>query len=521
MKKNNITLNQLEDLSCLYEITKNLASSVDLKQCLSETMETIGTMKSMANGTVTIINPLTGRLEIEVAPDINAEGRKRGKYQIGEGITGRVVASGEPIIVPHIAEEPMFLNKTRSRGNLKNQSRSFLCVPIREGKQVIGALSVDRIYEDGISEQADLDLRFLTILSSLIAQTTHRIQAVNQEQDELRHENLKLKRELSEKNKINDIQGKSSKMQEVYEMIHRVVDSNATVLLRGESGTGKTLVAKALHYNSRRQEKPFIVVNCSALPETLLESELFGHEKGAFTGATERKAGRFEQAEGGTLFLDEIGEISHAVQVKLLNVVQERSFQRLGSAKTITCDVRLVAATNRDLEKAVQNKNFREDLYYRLNVFPVYMPPLRERRTDILLLAEYFLEKYAQENGKEIQRISTPAIDMLIQYHWPGNVRELQNCMERAVLICDGDTIKSNHLPPTLQTSDSIRSDKNPLSLSASVENFEKDLIIDGLKKNRGNQTQTAKYLDTSLRIINYKIHQYNIEPKTFKIKKL
>ncbi len=517
MTKHHDIATQLEDLRCLYEITKSLASSTDLKECLSRTMETIDSMKQMENGTVTIINPSTGKLEIEVAHGINAEGRKRGKYQIGEGITGRVVASGEPIIVPHIAEEPMFLNKTRARGDLSNQTRSFLCVPVRDGKQVIGALSVDRIYQDGISE-ADADLRFLTILSSLIAQTTHRIQTVNQEQDDLRVENLKLKRELSEKNKINDIQGNSSRMQEVYGMIHRVVDSNATVLLRGESGTGKTLVAKALHYNSKRKEKPFIVVNCSALPETLLESELFGHEKGAFTGATERKYGRFEQAEGGTLFLDEIGEISLAVQVKLLNVVQERIFQRLGSAKSISCDVRLVAATNRDLESAVQDKSFREDLYYRLNVFPVYMPALRERRTDILLLAEYFLEKYSAENNQSIKRISTPAIDMLIQYHWPGNVRELQNCMERAVLICDGDTIKGIHLPPTLQTSESINPGKNPLSLSASVENFEKDIIIEGLKKNRGNQTKTAKDLDTSLRIINYKVHQYNIDPKTFKI---
>lgn len=518
MQKQNDITTQLEDLSSLYEITKNLASSTDLKECLEQTMATLDKMKKMENGTVTIINPLTGKLEIEVAHGINAEGRKRGKYHIGEGITGRVVASGEPIIVPHIANEPKFLNKTRARGDLSNQMRSFICVPIRGGKQVIGALSVDRIYQDGISGQAEADLRFLIILSTLIAQTAHRIQKVNQEQEELRVENLKLKRELSEKNKINDIIGNSSRMQEVYEMIHRVVDSNATVLLRGESGTGKTLAAKALHYNGRRKDKPFIVVNCSALPETLLESELFGHEKGAFTGATERKIGRFEQAEGGTLFLDEIGEISHAVQIKLLNVVQERIFQRLGSGKSIACDVRLVAATNRDLEAAVKEKKFREDLYYRLNVFPVYMPSLRERRTDILLLAEFFLEKYAKENQKTIQRISTPAIDMLIQYHWPGNVRELQNCMERAVLICDDDTIKGIHLPPTLQTSESINSEGNPLSLSAAVENFEKDLIVEGLKKNRGNQTKTAKYLDTSLRIINYKIHQYNIDPKIFKI---
>jgi len=508
---------ELKDLTCLYDITRELASSGDISECLEKSMEILSSSKEMENGTVSIVNPVTGKLEIEVAFGITAEGRKRGKYKIGEGITGRVVATGEPIIVPHIADEPLFLNRTRSRGDLSNQNRSFLCVPIKDGKHVIGALSVDRIYQSGIDDQANKDLQFLTVLSSVIAQTTRRIQIVNKEKEKLRVENLKLKRELSEKNRINDIVGNSSRMQDVYEMVHRVVDSNATVLLRGESGTGKTLVAKALHYNGKRKEKPFIVVNCSALPETLLESELFGHEKGAFTGANERKSGRFEQAEGGTLFLDEIGEISHSVQVKLLNVVQERSFQRLGSAKSINCDVRLVAATNRDLEKAVSEKFFREDLYYRLNVFPVYMPPLRERRTDILLLAEFFLEKYSGENKKKIRRISTSAIDMLIQYHWPGNVRELQNCIERAVLVCDDDSIKGIHLPPTLQLADDSTFDK-PLSLTAAVERFEKDLIIEGLKKNNGNQTRTAKFLDTSLRIINYKIHQYNIDPKKYKV---
>ena len=319
----------LEDLSCLYEITKELASSLDLNDCLEKAMEILAIMKQMENGTVTIVNPLTGKLEIEVAYGITAEGRRRGKYKIGEGITGRVVASGEPIIVPHISEEPLFLNRTRARGDLSNQNRSFLCVPIQDGLQIIGALSVDRIYEGGLTDQANTDLRFLTVLSGLIAQTTKRVQTVNHEKEQLHFENLKLKRELSEKNRINDIVGNSSRMQDVYEMIHRVVDSNATVLLRGESGTGKTLVAKALHYNGRRKDFPFVVVNCSALPETLLESELFGHEKGAFTGATDRKIGRFEQAEGGTLFLDEIGEISQSVQVKLLHVVQERTFQRL------------------------------------------------------------------------------------------------------------------------------------------------------------------------------------------------
>lgn len=508
---------QLEDVTALYEITRQLASSLELRGCLEKAMVILADMKNMENGTVTIVNPNTGKLEIEIAPGITAEGRKRGKYKIGEGITGRVVATGEPIIVPQISEEPRFLNRTRARGNIAEQKKSFLCVPVKDGQQVIGALSVDRFYATGIGEQANTDLQFLTVLSSIIAQTVVRIQKVNKETEELHRENRKLKRELSEKNRINDIVGNSSRMQDVYEMIHRVVNSNATVLLRGESGTGKTLVAKALHYNSNRKEKPFVVVNCSALPETLLESELFGHERGAFTGANERKIGRFEQAEGGTLFLDEIGEMSNSIQVKLLNVVQERCFQRLGSTKQIRCDVRLVAATNRDLETAVSEKIFREDLYYRLNVFPVYMPPLRERRTDILLLAEFFLDKYSKENNKKIRRISTSAIDMLIQYHWPGNVRELQNCMERAVIISDGDTIKGIHLPPTLQTAEGMVVDKK-YSLAVAVANFEKELIIEGLKQNNGNQTKTAKTLDTSLRIINYKIHQYNIEPKSYKV---
>jgi len=508
---------QLKDLTALYSITRQLASSLELRDCLQKSMEILAGEKGMENGTVSIVNPSTGKLEIEVAHGISAEGRRRGKYRIGEGITGRVVATGEPIIVPHIAEEPLFLNKTRARSSEAEEKRSFLCVPVKGNHHIIGALSVDRIYADGITEQANIDLQFLTVLSTIIAQTVVRIQRVNRETEELFTENMKLKRELSEKNRINDIIGNSVKMQNVYEMVHRVVDSNATVLLRGESGTGKTLVAKALHYNGKRRDKPFIVVNCSALPETLLESELFGHEKGAFTGAHEQKTGRFEQAEGGTLFLDEIGEIRTSVQVKLLAVVQERIFQRLGSTRQITCNVRLVAATNRDLERAVSEGKFREDLYYRLNVFPVFLPPLRERRTDILLLAEFFLEKYALENHKKIGRISTSAIDMLIQYHWPGNVRELQNCMERAVLVCDDNSIKGFHLPPSLQTAESTGREK-PLSLGVVVENFEKELIIEGLKRNNGNQTRTAKDLDTSLRIINYKIHQYHINPKNYKI---
>jgi Nif-specific regulatory protein len=505
---------QLADVTSLYEITKVLAAAIDLRECLEKIMEILATSRGMQNGTVSIVNPSTGQFEIEVAHGLTAEARKRGKYEVGEGITGRVVATGAPIVVPSIGDEPLFLNRTRARGDISQKRISFFCVPISHGQQVIGALSVDREYDRDINFENDL--QFLTILSGLIAQAVVRIKAVNEEKRLLLRENSSLKRQLSGKYQIANIVSNSSRMREVFEMIHRVADSNATVLLRGESGTGKTLVAKALHYNSNRADKPFVVVNCSALPETLLESELFGHEKGAFTGATAAKKGRFELAEGGTLFLDEIGELSQAVQVKLLNVIQDREFQRLGGVAPIKCNVRLVTATHIDLEKAVEANRFREDFYYRLNVFPIYLPSLRKRRTDILLLAEHFLEEFCKENNKQISRISTPAIDLLMQYHWPGNVRELQNCMERAVLICDGDAIKSFHLPPTLQTAESA-STKNPLSFAAAVENFERELIIEALKHTGGNQSNAAKYLDSSLRIINYKIHKYGIDPHLYR----
>jgi len=504
------------DLACLYEITKALASSSDLRDCVEEIMEILAESSGMQHGTVTIINPNTGQLEIEVGHDLSEEARKRGVYKIGEGITGRVVASGAPIVVPQISAEPLFLNRTGTRGDVDAQQRSFLCVPIKRGRDTIGALSIDREYQAGLNFEKEL--QFLTIISGLIAQTVTRIQMVNRERERLQSENRLLKLELSGKYQFENMISSSSRMLEVYEMMHQVKDSGATVLLRGESGTGKTLVAKAIHYNSLRRHEPFVVVNCSAMPETLLESELFGHEKGAFTGAHMAKKGRFELAGNGTLFLDEIGELSQAIQVKLLNVVQEREFQRLGGTRVIKSGARLVAATNKDLEKAVEAGTFREDLYYRLNVFPIYMPPLRERRTDILLLAEFFLSKYCQENRKKISRISTPAIDLLMQYHWPGNVRELENCIERAVLICAEEAIKSYHLPPSLQVAEPVSGSKNFAGdFAQAVENFERELIIAALKRCRGNQTKAAKDLGTSLRIINYKISKYQIDCRIFR----
>jgi Nif-specific regulatory protein len=398
--------------------------------------------------------------------------------------------------------------------DLQKADIAFLCVPIRAGNEVLGALSVDRLFSEGTDFEEDI--RLLTIVASMTAQAVKLQRLVEDERQKLVEEKNRLQADLQRKYNITNIIGNSKAMHQVFAMIAQVARSNATVLIRGESGTGKELVAHAIHYGSPRAKKPFVKINCSAIPETLIESELFGHEKGAFTGAVARKPGKFEQAEGGTIFLDEIGEVNAATQVKLLRILQEKEFERVGGWETIKANVRVIAATNRNLEEAMTEATFREDLYYRLNVFPIYMPPLRERKTDILLLAEHFLEKYARENGKEIRRLTTPAIDMLVRYHWPGNVRELENCMERAVLLCDEPAIHSYHLPPTLQTADETRSSVD-LSLEDAARNFETDLIVDALKTTRGNMRKAAERLQTTPRILGYKVQKYDIEPRRYR----
>lgn len=507
---------QTKELTCLYEIARALSSTDNLKKALKEITSLLEEKMGFLRGTVTILRHGNVDLQIEVAHGVSATALKRGRYKVGEGITGQVVATGEPIIIPDISADTRFLNRTRSRGDISDTNISFICVPVKLGQRTVGALSVDRI-SDGVITLED-DLRFVLVISSLIANTVGRLQAAKAEKDSLLDENRTLKRALSEKYEIDNMVGRSGRMAEVFDMVARVSDSNATVLLRGESGTGKSMVARAIHFNSSRKDFPLVVVNCSALPETLIESELFGHEKGAFTGAASMKKGRFELADKGTIFLDEIGDLPHAVQVKLLTVIQEKEFQRLGGSKTIKSNVRIIAATNKNLEEAMESGSFREDLYYRLNVFPIYMPPLRERSTDLLLLAEHFLEKYALENNRKISRISDTAIDCMMKYRWPGNIRELQNCIERAVLVCDEEVLRVHHLPPNLQNIDSIEDSGKPTrSLAGAVANFEKELIIEALADTGGNQTRAAKLLDTSLRIINYKIKKYQIDVSKFK----
>lgn len=507
------TSREVQEIAILHEISEVLSSSLNLKELVHKTFEILDSKLGMTHGTFRLFNPATNEITTEIAYGMTEEAKRRGKYKLGEGVTGTVVEEGEPKIIPRIDEDPLFLNKTRARGDISRKNISFICVPIKLGTEVMGAISVDRPF----SEDADYseDVRFLSIIAAMLAQSV-KLKKILEDEEHLLTENIILKDELKEKYTIHNMIGNSGAMQLVYENIIQVAHANATVLIRGESGTGKELVAHAIHYNSPRAQKPFVKINCGAIPENLIESELFGYEKGAFTGATERKKGKFEIADGGTIFLDEIGELPLNLQVRLLRVLQEKEFERVGGVKTIKINVRIIAATNSNLEDRIAENRFREDLYYRLNVFPIYIPSLQERKTDVLLLAEHFLQKYAKENHKEITRLSTLAIDLLNSYHWPGNVREIQNCMERAVLVCDGDTIQSTHLPPTLQRADTVNAREN-ISLAHQVEHFEKELIIDALKKSRGIKSKAAKYLSTTERILGYKMKQYTIDYKQFR----
>ena len=507
-------MKRIEDVTLLYEISEALNEHLDLKKSLYKVLDILSSSMNMLRGTITLLHPLRNEISIEVAHGLSKSAMQKGKYKLGEGITGRVIETGKAVTIPKISQEPLFLNRTASRKTKQNKELSFICVPVKKGSQVIGALSFDMPFDESYSLKDGKKL--MSVVATMVARQVINLETIRLEKEHLREENIRLRNELENRYRITDIIGNSNKMREVYQMISQVSKSNATVLIRGESGTGKELVANSIHYNSLRSKRPFVKVNCAALPANLIESELFGHEKGAFTGAIKQKLGKFELANKGTIFLDEIGSVDIEVQVKLLRILQEKEFERVGGYQTIKTDVRIITATNKNLEQAVEEDTFRHDLYYRLNVFPIYMPPLRERKTDILLLVDHFLEKYARENHKTIRRFSTPAIDMLMDYHWPGNVRELENCIERAVLLCEEGVVHSYHLPPTLQTG--TESDTLPvLSLEDAVANLEKEMIIDALKNTRGNITLAAEILNTTVRKFSYKANKYSIDYRHYR----
>jgi Nif-specific regulatory protein len=503
----------LRSLSALSEIGRALASGPELRGSLERVLEKLEQYRGIVRGAVFMLDESAADVGVEAAVGIPAEGL-RARYKVGEGVVGKVVQSGRPVVIPATGREPMVMNRAFQRRRSGSSEWSLVCVPIVVERKPAGALAADFPFDQGRDYQTEA--QFLSVVASMIAQALRALRTVESEKTRLLAENSHLRQELEQRYDLSNIVGTSGPMRQVYEQIAQVATTNTTVLVRGDSGTGKELIAHAIHYNSPRAAKPFVKVSCAALPETLIEAELFGYEKGAFTGAQQRKQGRFELAEGGTLFLDEIGELNLTSQVKLLRVLQEREFERLGGTETIRVDVRLVAATNRDLEASIAEKQFREDLYYRLNVFSIFVPPLRERKPDIMLLADHFLAKYARQHKRQIRRISTPAIDMLVSYHWPGNVRELENTMERAVLTCDGQVIHGHHLPPTLQTAEASGTVMQT-SLSDSVEQYEKDLIVDALKSARGNRAKAARLLGTTERIIGYKVKKYGIDPGRFR----
>ncbi|MCA1829450.1 MAG: sigma 54-interacting transcriptional regulator [Myxococcales bacterium] len=500
-------------LATLLEVGQALSSPLELRPAMERVLEKLERDCGVVRAAVMMLSEDTNDIRIEVSLGFGPEASTV-RYKMGEGITGRVVQSGRPIVVPAVSREPLFLHRALERRRGGPAEMTFICVPIVLSRKPAGALAVDLRYD----EERDYESaqRFFAVIASMIAQALKVHRAIEDERKNLLDENTHLKSELQQRYDFSNIVGTSSPMRQAYEQISQVASTSTTVLIRGESGTGKELIAHAIHYNSQRAQKPFVKVSAAALPDTLIESELFGYEKGAFTGAMARKRGRFELAEGGTLFLDEVGELNMATQVKLLRVLQEREFERLGGTDTVKANVRLITATNKNLEAAIAAREFREDLYYRLNVFSIFVPPLRERRPDIMLLADHFLAKYARQHQKSIRRISTPAIDMLMAYHWPGNVRELENTIERAVLTCDGNVIHGHQLPPTLQTAEASGT-AIKTSLSDAIEQYEKDLILDALKSARGNRARAARLLNSTERIIGYKIRKYRIDPRRFR----
>jgi Nif-specific regulatory protein len=519
MKKNNgdkstdALLTPLRKLSILVDINQAVSRTNKLNEALNATLQILEKSYGIISGAVFLMEE--GLKTLNLSTSIGyANEMTQTTYRIGEGLTGRIAETGKPIIVPQVSKEPMFLNRMSSWDPDEGREQTFIGVPIVLDYKTLGVLIVNLAYH--ARRDYDATLKFLMLVASALLQPIRLNQMIELERQKLFDENIMLKNRLQQEFSFQSIIGNSHEMRDVFDKVTQVARANTTVLIRGESGTGKELVAQAIHYNSLRNEKPYIRVNCAAIPESLIEAEFFGHEKGAFTGALARKKGRFELADGGTIFMDEIGDLSPMTQVKLLRVLQEQEFERVGGTETIKVDVRIIAATHANLENRIKEGRFREDLYYRLNVFTIFLPPLRERKTDVLLLADHFMLKYGRQHAKAIKRISTPAIDMLVRYHWPGNVRELENCIERAVLVCQDQVIHSYHLPPTLQTAESSNTVPR-LSLQSAVENYEKELIQDALKSTHGNRAKAARLLDTTERILNYKTKNFNIDPARFK----
>ncbi len=500
---------QLEALSAISGV---IDKALDLEQALQEALRILAETLSMKRATVTLVNEAAGKLRIRVSHGLSAEERARGVYAFDEGVTGLIFRTVKPYVVPDIRKEPLFLDRTGAR-KIEKGRLSFIGVPIMLHGEPMGVLNVDRLFGDEVSY--DEDVAFLSVVATLIAQFISLNQQVEARVEGLRRENITLRSRLSKENRGLYIVGKSLAMMEVQRQIEKVAPTRATVLLLGESGAGKTLIARIIHDLSDRSAFPFVKVNCASIPENLLESELFGYEKGAFTGADGVKPGRFEEADQGAIFLDEIGELPLGLQAKLLRVLQDKEFERLGSNKTRKVNVRIIAATNKDLQALVESGQFRADLYYRLNVFPVRAPSLRERKEDIPSLLIHFLKKVSEDYGRTLF-FSTDALALLKRHDWPGNVREMENLVERLVILAEDERIDASLIRPFLSPSLAADQPSQPQQEEAdgdrSLESMEKRVVVEALERSGGVQHRAAKDLGLTPRQMGYRVKKFNLD---------
>lgn len=476
-----------------------VSSVQDLDKLLQLIIESATDIVEAEVASLLLLDTKTDSLYFKVATGAKGDAVKEFRVKVGEGIAGHVAKTGTPLLISNAQKDPRWSRKISD--SIQFETRSMACVPLKIEQQTIGVIQV--INKKDETQFTQIDMAALEEFSKLAAQAIGSAQNLEQ----VRKENMDLKKELGEKHQII---GQSPVLVKTLKDAQKLARSKTTALIQGESGTGKELLARLIHRESPRKDKPLVVLNCAALPETLLESELFGYEKGAFTGAAGRKAGKFETAHEGTLFLDEIGEMAPAIQAKLLRVLQEGVFYRVGGNTPISVDVRVLSATNKKLDKEVEKGNFREDLYYRLNVVQLNMPPLRERLEDVADLTLHFLEVFKKETGLSDLKISETAMEKMSQYTWPGNIRELRNAIERAVVMGDGKTIVPEDLPITA-SKPKLAGLRVGLTLDEALNEFKKEFILLNLKNTGGNRSKAAKIMDIQRTYLSRLITRYEI----------
>ncbi len=502
-----------KELEALYHVSRVLSRSLDLRKTLQGVLESLHQQGAMERGMVALLERDSGEVLVRGLYSAELSGIDQVRYRPGEGIVGTILEEGRTIVIERIADERRFVSKL----GLYQPELPFIGVPITVGEEgPVGVLAGQPSVVDGyLPERA----RFFEMVANLIAQSVRLSWEVEKERQEIKDERDRLRRTVRGNYGFDNMVGHTAAMRRIFDQIRQVAKWNTTVLIRGESGTGKELIANAIHYNSPRVNGPFVKLNCAALPDNLLESELFGHEKGAFTGAQTMRKGRFEQADGGTIFLDEIGEISPAFQAKLLRVLQEGEFERIGSNRTIRVDVRIIAATNRDLESEVEEGQFREDLYYRLNVMPLFVPSLRERIEDLPDLARFLVQKVSRQQGRPLE-VTESAIRVLMRHSWPGNVRELENCLERAAImsesgVIDRDAVTLTGIEEQIAPTPRAPAAAAPVRSPLEDENLdERERIIAALEQAGWVQAKAARLLNMTPRQIAYRIQTLKIKMK-------